>query len=77
MKKVLGLLAITGFVACSNGTGSEAKVDSAAIKDSIAKVEATAKAAADSAAKAAMDTTHKAAGDTSHKAAPVAAPAKK
>ncbi len=69
MKKVLGLLAITGFVACSNGEGSNATVDSAKIKDSIAKVEADAKAAADSAAKAAADTAHKATADTAHKAA--------
>ncbi len=69
MKKVLGLLAIVGFVACNNAdqeAADKAKADSvaaAAKADSLAKV-----AKDDSLAKAAMDTTKKA--DTTKPAAP-------
>lgn len=73
MKKVLGLLAITGFVACSNGESTEVKVDSAAIKDSIAKAEEAAKAALaqdttkkDTTATAGADTTKKAETPAAH-----------
>ncbi len=61
MKKLFIVLAVAslGFVACNNESASEeVKVDSAAIKDSLAKV------AADAAAAATQDTTHAAAGDT-------------
>ncbi|MCX6209534.1 MAG: hypothetical protein NTZ59_08515 [Bacteroidetes bacterium] len=76
MKKVLGLLAITGFVACSNGETKEAGVDtnSQSYKDSVAKANAPAAPAVDSAAlKAKADSTAKA--DSIAKAA-TATPAK-
>ena len=56
MKKVIFTLAIAGmfgFVACNNNTEA---VDSAAIADSIAAVEAAAQAEAEAAAAAAADT---------------------
>ena len=64
MKKFLAIVAIASFaVACNNSSESkDATVYSAAIKDSLAKVQA----AADSAAKAAADTAAKA--DTADKA---------
>ena len=74
MKKVLGLLAIVGFVACNNAdkeAADKAKADSvaaAAKQDSMMKV-----AKEDSMKKASMDTTHHA--DTTAK--PAAMPAEK
>ncbi len=64
MKKVFALLAIAGFVACNNAEGDAPAVDSAKIKDSIAKAEEAAKMAADttkkdSATMIAADTTKK------------------
>lgn len=52
MKKLLFVFVLGAFAACGSGENAAPAVDSAAIKDSIAK----AAAAADSAAKAAMDT---------------------
>lgn len=71
MKKIyftLMAIAAVSFVACNSGSGDNAGVDSAHIKDSLAKVQA----AADSAAKAALaaDTTKQA--DTTKPAAEVA-----
>lgn len=40
MKKVFALLAIVGFVACNNAETPAVTVDSAAIKDSLAKAAA-------------------------------------
>ncbi len=62
MKKVFALLAIVGFVACNNAETPAVTVDSAAIKDSLAKAAAavdTTKKAVDTTAKA-VDTTKKA-----------------
>jgi len=62
MKKVFALLAIAGFVACNNGTPETPAVDSAKIKDSLAKL-AVDTAKVDTAkvdtSKAAADTTKK------------------
>ena len=69
MKKVLGLLAIVGFVACSGENKEAAEAAAKATADSTAAANA-AKATADSIAKLAADTTHKA--DTTHAAAPTA-----
>lgn len=52
MKKLLFVFVLGAFAACGSGENAAPTVDSAAIKDSIAK----AAAAADSAAKAAVDT---------------------
>jgi len=72
MKKVLGLLAIVGFVACNNAEKEAADAAAKATADSTAKAAAE-KATADSiAALAPKDTTH--AMDTA-KAATPAAPA--
>lgn len=62
MKKLFIVLAVAslGFVACNNEADSTTpEVDSAAIKDSLAKVQAAADSAA-AAAAAAADTTLKA-----------------
>jgi len=53
MKKLLFVFVLGAFAACGSGENATPTVDSAAIKDSIAK----AAAAMDSAAKAAVDTT--------------------
>jgi flavin-binding protein dodecin len=53
MKKLLFVFVLGAFAACGSGENATPTVDSAAIKDSIAK----ATAAMDSAAKAAVDTT--------------------
>jgi hypothetical protein len=61
MKKFIAILAIaTSVVACKGGEATETTVDSAKIKDSIAKVEAEAKMKADSAMSAVkVDSTKK------------------
>ena len=53
MKKLLFVFVLGAFAACGSGENATPGVDSAAIKDSMAK----AAAAMDSVAKAAMDTT--------------------
>ena len=53
MKKLLFVFVLGAFAACGSGENATTTVDSAAIKDSIAK----AAASMDSAAKAAVDTT--------------------
>lgn len=53
MKKLLFVFVLGAFAACGSGENATPTVDSAAIKDSIAK----ATAAMDSTAKAGMDTT--------------------
>jgi len=40
MKKVLAIVAIAAFAACNNAPSEQAAVDSAKIKDSIAKANA-------------------------------------
>jgi hypothetical protein len=62
MKKVLAIVAIAAFAACGNGETKAPAVDSAKIKDSIAKAEAAAKDTTKKAAdttKPATDTTKK------------------
>ncbi len=61
MKKVLAILAVAGFVACNNGEGDAPAVDSAKIKDSIAKAAAAAADTTkkDTTAAAVVDTTKK------------------
>ncbi len=63
MKKVFALLAIVGFVACNNAEVKTETVDSAKLKDSLAKV-----AAADTTKKAADTTKPAVAADTTKKA---------
>lgn len=67
MKKLLFVFVLGAFAACGSGENAAPTVDSAAIKDSIAK----AQAAADSAAKATMvdSAALKAAADSAAKAA--------
>jgi hypothetical protein len=62
MKKVLAIVAIASFAACGNGETKAPAVDSAKIKDSIAKAEAAAKDTtkkADTTKPATVDTTKK------------------